>query len=507
MRQIAADPNVEYVEVDKLNKPLLTPNDTNFTPAVGLRHRRRRHLRDAGLGRHHRHRRGRGRARHRHHQPQRPQRQHPAGLRLHHRHRRVERWQRPRQRPERSGRLGHRQPVRWHPRRAELELARHPRRRHRRRRDQQRQGRCGHGLHRQGRAGARARHLRWLRFGHRRRDHLGVGRHGQRRPRQCQSGRSDQPQPRRFAAPAVPPPRPRSTARSAAAPPWSSPPATTTPTCPNASPANCANVVAVGSITSTGARSSFSNYGALVDIAAPGSTIMSTMNAGTTSPGAETYVNYNGTSMATPHVAGIVALMQAHATTPKTPAEIESLLKSTARAFPSTPSQPIGAGIAQAKAAVDAVNGTPPPPTGVLTNGTPVTGLSGATGTELRYTLVVPAGASGLKFVTSGGTGDADLYAKFGSAPQHHGERLQVRRQHHRRDLQHRHRAGGYVPRAGQGLLGDLGRQPDRQLHHRRWRHAGLQQHQRLHDRRQRSRSTARSRCPAAPAMHRAMPR
>ncbi|MEO6154860.1 MAG: PPC domain-containing protein, partial [Thermomonas sp.] len=33
------------------------------------------------------------------------------------------------------------------------------------------------------------------------------------------------------------------------------------------------------------------------------------------------------------------------------------------------------------------------------------------------YTMVVPAGATGLKFVTSGGTGDADLYAKFGSAP------------------------------------------------------------------------------------------
>ena len=186
----------------------------------------------------------------------------------------------------------------------------------------------------------------------------------------------------------------------------------------NASPANCASVVAVGSITSTGARSSFSNYGAGVDIAAPGSTIMSTMNAGTTTPGAETYVNYSGTSMATPHVAGIVALMQAHATTPKTPAEIESLLKSTARAFPSTPSQPIGAGIAQAKAAVDAVNGTPPPPTGgTLTKGVAATGLSAAAGAYVKYTMVVPSGATNLTFTTSGGTGDADMYVKFGSEP------------------------------------------------------------------------------------------
>ncbi len=56
-------------------------------------------------------------------------------------------------------------------------------------------------------------------------------------------------------------------------------------------------------------------------------------------------------------------------------------------------------------------------PSNVLTNGVPVTGLSGATGSELRYTLVVPANATSLRFVTTGGTGDADLYVRFGSAP------------------------------------------------------------------------------------------
>ena len=54
---------------------------------------------------------------------------------------------------------------------------------------------------------------------------------------------------------------------------------------------------------------------------------------------------------------------------------------------------------------------------GVLTNGVAKTGQSGAAGSSTSYTMVVPAGATGLKFVTSGGTGDADLYAKFGSAP------------------------------------------------------------------------------------------
>ncbi len=61
--------------------------------------------------------------------------------------------------------------------------------------------------------------------------------------------------------------------------------------------------------------------------------------------------------------------------------------------------------------------GDPGPGPGVLSNGVPVTGLSGSAGTELRYTLTVPAGASNLVFQTAGGTGDADLYVQHGSAP------------------------------------------------------------------------------------------
>src|SRR5690606_30436941 len=54
---------------------------------------------------------------------------------------------------------------------------------------------------------------------------------------------------------------------------------------------------------------------------------------------------------------------------------------------------------------------------GVLSNGVAVTGLSGGEGAELRYTLQVPAGATNLQFVTTGGSGDADLYVRFGAAP------------------------------------------------------------------------------------------
>lgn len=53
----------------------------------------------------------------------------------------------------------------------------------------------------------------------------------------------------------------------------------------------------------------------------------------------------------------------------------------------------------------------------VLTNGVPATGLSASKGNQVNYTMVVPAGATNLKFVMSGGSGDADMYVKFGSAP------------------------------------------------------------------------------------------
>lgn len=70
-----------------------------------------------------------------------------------------------------------------------------------------------------------------------------------------------------------------------------------------------ANIIAVASITSTGTRSSFSNYGKnTVDIGAPGSSILSTMpnSAG------NKYGYMSGTSMATPHVTGAAALYAAH---------------------------------------------------------------------------------------------------------------------------------------------------------------------------------------------------
>jgi hypothetical protein len=53
----------------------------------------------------------------------------------------------------------------------------------------------------------------------------------------------------------------------------------------------------------------------------------------------------------------------------------------------------------------------------VLTKGVPKTGLGATQGNALAFTLAVPANASNLSFNLSGGSGDADMYVKFGSAP------------------------------------------------------------------------------------------
>ena len=70
----------------------------------------------------------------------------------------------------------------------------------------------------------------------------------------------------------------------------------------NSAPANYEKVIAVGSVASDGTRSSFSNYGDWVDIAAPGSNIYSTYTG-------SAYGVMSGTSMSCPHVSGVAALL------------------------------------------------------------------------------------------------------------------------------------------------------------------------------------------------------
>lgn len=183
----------------------------------------------------------------------------------------------------------------------------------------------------------------------------------------------------------------------------------------NARPANCTGVITVAATTRSGGKASFSNFGSVVDLAAPGAGILSTLNSGTTTPSTESYASYNGTSMATPHVAGIAALLfQAKPTA--TPDEIEAALRNSARVFPQACSG-CGTGIADANAALTAIGGGTPPPAGNVLQNNVTRVISGALGSDNRFTMVVPAGRTSLSFSISGGTGDADLYVRFGTAP------------------------------------------------------------------------------------------
>ncbi|MFI7499673.1 S8 family peptidase [Streptomyces sp. NPDC049687] len=133
----------------------------------------------------------------------------------------------------------------------------------------------------------------------------------------------------------------------------------------NHSPGNCNNVISVAATNRSGAKASYSNYGSLVDISAPGGQtstgtangILSTLNSGTKTPSSESYAYYQGTSMATPHIAGLVALLKS-ANSALTPAQIETAIKNNARALPGACSGGCGAGLADAAKTVAAVSGS-----------------------------------------------------------------------------------------------------------------------------------------------------
>jgi serine protease len=198
----------------------------------------------------------------------------------------------------------------------------------------------------------------------------------------------------------------------------------------NFSPASCSGVIAVAATDRNGARAYYSNFGAAVALAAPGgdmrgnaaSGILSTLNSGTTVPAGDTLAYYQGTSMASPHVAGVAALM--FSVKPSaTPDEIGNALKSSARAFPGACSQ-CGSGLLDAAAAVAAIGGgTTPPPSVVnevesnnsrasanligapaLVNGT----LSSTTDTDY-FRVDLPAGKT-LTASLNPGARDYDLY-------------------------------------------------------------------------------------------------
>ncbi len=143
------------------------------------------------------------------------------------------------------------------------------------------------------------------------------------------------------------------------------------------SPASCAGVITIGATDLPGARAPYSNFGTRIDVMAPGGdTGVDTNNDkfadGVLSLGKDdakdefTFTFENGTSMAAPHVAGVVALMKALRPN-LTPDQALNVLRDTAKSRTATQCQgrkggtqaatDCGAGLIDVFAAVNAVNG------------------------------------------------------------------------------------------------------------------------------------------------------
>lgn len=167
---------------------------------------------------------------------------------------------------------------------------------------------------------------------------------------------------------------------------------------------NSTAVISVAATDASNRLASFSNYGATtVDVAAPGVGIYST------TPN-NSYASYSGTSMATPHVAGLVALMAA-ANPQATASQIRSAIFSTAVPVSSLAGKVATGGLINAASAVNLITGTeppPPPPPPLSATGEPNDSL----GTAIAITL--SSGAATVSGTIGDGTyaaADVDIYA------------------------------------------------------------------------------------------------
>jgi serine protease len=152
-------------------------------------------------------------------------------------------------------------------------------------------------------------------------------------------------------------------------------------------PAGCSGVVTVGATNASGSRASYSNFGSRIDLMAPGGEavqpVFSTLASGA-------YGGKAGTSMAAPHVAGVLALMKSK--NPNlTVAEAVNILKETARPLSAAacnrPSgSECGAGLVDARAALDRLNA--PPPRSLELSASP-NALSLNTGTQASVTITL----------------------------------------------------------------------------------------------------------------------
>lgn len=130
----------------------------------------------------------------------------------------------------------------------------------------------------------------------------------------------------------------------------------------NFSPAGCDGVISVAASDRNGRLAYYSNHGRRITVAAPGGDmrdaaeggILSLYNAGARRPALDMLAYMQGTSMAAPHVSGVVALMLAR-NPGLAPAKVEQLLRGSARAMPAGNCRGgCGGGLVDAAAAVAA---------------------------------------------------------------------------------------------------------------------------------------------------------
>ncbi|MGK0619305.1 S8 family serine peptidase [Meiothermus cerbereus] len=131
-------------------------------------------------------------------------------------------------------------------------------------------------------------------------------------------------------------------------------------------PAGCSGVITVGATDRSGNRAFYSNYGTRIDVMAPGGDTRNNPSNGVLSTiNSNNYGFKQGTSMAAPHVAGVLALMKSRKPS-LTPGEALTILKQTARPLSDaqcnrSSGNDCGAGLIDAKAALDRLSAPPAP--------------------------------------------------------------------------------------------------------------------------------------------------